>query len=176
MRATNSMKVTGEKIEFKIFDALKLPQDDLECFNLCMIQSVVEKVFHVQHIDLLMATLTHSFTMQDIEPDCEDVTNDIIEVVHPIETSPLHPSAKRKLQLNELEELRHEANENTNIYKERTKAYHDKKHVKEFHMGQKVLPCNSKLRLFPSKLKSRWFGPCVVTQVFPHGALEVYSP
>jgi hypothetical protein len=30
-----SMKVNGEKIEFKIFDALKLPQDDTECFNVC---------------------------------------------------------------------------------------------------------------------------------------------
>ena len=40
-----SMKVNGEKIEFKIFDALKLPQDDLECFDVCMMQGVVEKVF-----------------------------------------------------------------------------------------------------------------------------------
>jgi hypothetical protein len=32
-----SMKVNGEKIEFKIFDALKLPQDDMECFNICMV-------------------------------------------------------------------------------------------------------------------------------------------
>ena len=40
-----SMKVNGEKIEFKMFDALKLPLDDLECFNVCMSQGVVEKVF-----------------------------------------------------------------------------------------------------------------------------------
>jgi hypothetical protein len=31
-----SMKVNGKKIEFRIFDALKLPQDDLECFNVCL--------------------------------------------------------------------------------------------------------------------------------------------
>ena len=42
---TVSMKVNGEKIEFKIFDAMKLSQDDLECFNVCIIQGVVEKVF-----------------------------------------------------------------------------------------------------------------------------------
>jgi hypothetical protein len=36
-----SMKVNGEKIEFKIFDALKLPQDDMECVNVCMVQDVV---------------------------------------------------------------------------------------------------------------------------------------
>jgi hypothetical protein len=54
-----SMKVNGGKIEFKIFNALKLPQDDLECFNVCMIQGVVEKFFQDHHIDPLEATLTH---------------------------------------------------------------------------------------------------------------------
>jgi hypothetical protein len=34
---TVSMKVNGEKIEFKVFDALKLPQDTLDCFNVCII-------------------------------------------------------------------------------------------------------------------------------------------
>lgn len=83
---------------------------------------------------------------------------------------------KRKLQLNELEELRYDAYENAKLYKERTKAYHDKLLVrKEFHVGQKVLIYNSKLKLFPGKLKSRWYGPYVVTKVFPHGALEVHS-
>ena len=42
-----SMKVNGEKIEFKIFDALKLHQDDMECFNVCMVQYVVKEVFQV---------------------------------------------------------------------------------------------------------------------------------
>jgi hypothetical protein len=84
---------------------------------------------------------------------------------------------KRKLQLNELKQLRCDAYENAKLYKERTKAYHDKQLVrKEFHVGQKVLIYNSKLRLFPSKLKSRWFGPWVVINVFPHGALEVHNP
>ena len=86
-------------------------------------------------------------------------------------------SDKRKLQLNELEQLRRDAYENVKLYKERTKAYHDKQLVREeFHVGQKVLIYNSKLKLFPGKLKSRWFGPCVVTTVFPHGALEVHNP
>jgi hypothetical protein len=61
-KGTMSIKVNGEKIEFKIFDALKLPQDNLQCFNVCMIQGVIEKVFQVQHIDPLEATLIHSFT------------------------------------------------------------------------------------------------------------------
>jgi transposase InsO family protein len=41
----------------------------------------------------------------------------------------------RKLQLNELEKLRHDAYENAKLYKERTKAYHDKQLVrKKFHV------------------------------------------
>jgi hypothetical protein len=62
---------------------------------------------------------------------------------------------KRKLQLNELEELRHDAYENAKLYKERTKAYHDRQLIRnEFHVGQKVLIYNSRLKLFPGKLKS----------------------
>jgi hypothetical protein len=51
---------------------------------------------------------------------------------------------KRKLQLNELEGLRHDAYENAKLYKERTKAYHDRQLIrKEFHVGQNVLIYNS---------------------------------
>jgi hypothetical protein len=45
---------------------------------------------------------------------------------------------------------------------------------REFHVGQKVLIYNSRLRLFPGKLKSRWYGPYDCHQSFPHGALEVH--
>jgi hypothetical protein len=83
---------------------------------------------------------------------------------------------KQKLQLVELEELRHDAYENAKLYKERTKTYQDKQLVRrEFHVGQKVLIYNSRLRLFPGKLKSRWYGPYTVTKVFSHGALEVHN-
>ena len=46
---------------------------------------------------------------------------------------------------------------------------------KEFKVGQKVLLYHSQLRLFPSKLRSRWIGPFVVTNVFPHGVVEIQS-
>lgn len=32
---------------------------------------------------------------------------------------------------------------------------------------------NSCLKLFPRKLKSRWFDPFTAVAMFPHGALEV---
>ena len=62
---------------------------------------------------------------------------------------------KRLLQLSELDEFRNEAYENARIYKEKTKAWHDK-HItrKEFTAGQQVLLFNSRLKLFPGKLKS----------------------
>ncbi|XP_020208698.1 uncharacterized protein LOC109793649 [Cajanus cajan] len=81
---------------------------------------------------------------------------------------------KIQLQLNELEELRLNAYESAKHYKERTKLYHDRKILKrEFHPGQLVLLYNSRLRLFPGKLKSKWLGPLRVKQVKPHGAIQV---
>ncbi|XP_062114076.1 uncharacterized protein LOC133825102 [Humulus lupulus] len=83
-------------------------------------------------------------------------------------------SENRILQLNELDEFRNEAYENAKIYKERTKAWHEKNLVKrEFQPGQQVLLFNSQLRLFLGKLKSRWSGPFTVVKVFPYGSVEV---
>ncbi|KAM1106352.1 hypothetical protein EV2_003342 [Malus domestica] len=82
----------------------------------------------------------------------------------------------RKLQLNELDEIRHEAYENASIYKEKTKVFHDKMiRGKTFSVGQKVLLFNSRLRLFPVKLCSKWIGPFVITNVFVHGAVQIQS-
>ena len=59
---------------------------------------------------------------------------------------------KRMLQLTKLDEFRNEAYKNARIYKEKTKAWHEK-HImwKEFEAGQKVLLFNSRLKLFPRK-------------------------
>ncbi|XP_070048961.1 uncharacterized protein [Nicotiana tomentosiformis] len=80
----------------------------------------------------------------------------------------------RLLQLNELDEFRLHAYENAKLYKEKTKRWHDK-HIqhREFEPVQEVLLFNSRLKLFPGKLKSRWAGPFVVVNVRPHGAVEL---
>ena len=81
---------------------------------------------------------------------------------------------KRMLQLSELDEFRNEAYENARIYKEKTKAWHDKHIIrKEFEAGQRVLLFKSRLKLFLGKIKSQWSGPFTVTQVFPHGGVEI---
>ena len=36
-----------------------------------------------------------------------------------------------------------------------------------------ILLFNSRLQLFPSKLKSKWSGPFTVVQVFPYGGVEI---
>jgi hypothetical protein len=61
-KGTVSMKVNGEKIIFKVFEESKLPQDDVECFNACMIQGIVENTFQDHQMNPLQATLTHSVT------------------------------------------------------------------------------------------------------------------
>ncbi|XP_021836416.2 uncharacterized protein [Spinacia oleracea] len=81
---------------------------------------------------------------------------------------------RRLLDLHELEELRMNAYDSASIYKARSKQYHDAKIKKrEFKEGEKVFLYNSRLKLFPGKLKSRWSGPFDVVRVFPHGAIEI---
>ncbi|XP_074318543.1 uncharacterized protein LOC141655356 [Silene latifolia] len=73
---------------------------------------------------------------------------------------------KRLLQLNELDEFRLQAYERFYLYKEKTKRWHDKKILnKEFQIGDKVLLFNSRYKLFPGKLRSRWYGPYIPSQM-----------
>ena len=83
---------------------------------------------------------------------------------------------KRKMDLNELQEWRWKAYESHRIYKEKMKFWHDR-HINRniFQSGQKVLLYNSRLRLFPGKLRSRWTGPYVISKVFPYGAVELFD-
>ncbi|KAI5320969.1 hypothetical protein L3X38_040677 [Prunus dulcis] len=86
-------------------------------------------------------------------------------------------STLRKLQLNELEEVRNDAYEISRIYKERTKVFHDKNILrKNFEPSQLVLLYNSRLHLFPGKLRTKWTGPFIIKRVFPYGIVEVEDP
>ncbi|XP_022156990.1 uncharacterized protein LOC111023819 [Momordica charantia] len=65
----------------------------------------------------------------------------------------------RKFQLLELDEFKKEAYENAKVYKEKIKVWHDRRiKPRTIEEGQKVLLFNSRLKLFPGKLKSRWSG------------------
>ncbi|GJR63040.1 hypothetical protein Tco_1505202 [Tanacetum coccineum] len=79
------------------------------------------------------------------------------------------------MELNELMELRDGAYKNTYIYKERTKKWHDSRlrGDKNFKVGDKVLLFNSRFKMHPVKLKSKWCGPNVVKTVYPYGTVEI---
>nr|GFA33040.1 reverse transcriptase domain-containing protein [Tanacetum cinerariifolium] len=83
----------------------------------------------------------------------------------------------RKLQLNELSELRDQAYENSLIYKERNKKLHDDK-IKNriFNVGDQVLLFNSRLKIFSGKLKSRWSGPFTIVEIYPYGTAKLIHP
>jgi len=80
----------------------------------------------------------------------------------------------RKLQMNELEEVRNESFKNARISKIHIKNLHDR-HInrKNFKVGQYVLLYDSKLHLFLGKLKSRWTRPFKIRAISNHGAYDI---
>ncbi|GJT19097.1 putative reverse transcriptase domain-containing protein [Tanacetum coccineum] len=82
----------------------------------------------------------------------------------------------RKLQLNELNELRDQAYENSLIYKERTKKLHDSK-IKNriFNVGDRVFTLHYRLK-YSQEAYTRWSGPFTITKVFPYGTIELSQP
>nr|GEX66856.1 hypothetical protein [Tanacetum cinerariifolium] len=61
--------------------------------------------------------------------------------------------------------------------KDKSKRLHDSK-IKNrvFNIGNRVLLCNSRLKILSGKLKIRWSGPFTISQVFPYGTIELSQP
>ncbi|XP_042019176.1 uncharacterized protein LOC121767031 [Salvia splendens] len=94
--------------------------------------------------------------------------------VKEVNMQPKACSEERKLQLHELEELRLDSYNAVMWYKEEKKMWHDKKsRTKELHVGQKVLLFQSRLKLMPGKLKSKWTGPFTIVALRANGAVEL---
>ncbi|RVW57857.1 hypothetical protein CK203_115853 [Vitis vinifera] len=88
----------------------------------------------------------------------------------------IRAGAKRCLDLNEMEELRNDAYINSKVAKQRMKRWHDQLiSNKEFRKGQRVLLYDSRLHIFPGKLKSRWIGPFIIHQVHLNGVVELLN-
>ena len=84
---------------------------------------------------------------------------------------------ERLLRLNKMDGFRLDAYENAKLYNEHTKRWHDKYVIRRgFMVGDKVLLFNTRLKLFPGKLKSKWIRPYEITKVFPFGAVEITHP
>ncbi|RVW27153.1 Pro-Pol polyprotein [Vitis vinifera] len=83
---------------------------------------------------------------------------------------------KRFLDLNEMEELRNNAYINSKVVKQRMKKWHDQLiSNKEFQEGQRVLLYDTRLYIFPGKLKSRWIGPFIIHRVYSNGVVELLN-
>ncbi|GJZ80367.1 reverse transcriptase domain-containing protein [Tanacetum coccineum] len=84
---------------------------------------------------------------------------------------------KRMFQLHELDKLRHQAYENSRLYKARTKVWHDRKLKmrKEFKHGNKVLHFHSKYKFKQPKLRSRWLGLYIVKHQYASGYVKLYG-
>ncbi|XP_024979008.1 uncharacterized protein LOC112516221 [Cynara cardunculus var. scolymus] len=141
----------------------------------------------------------HLLTVQETTPWYADLVNYLVTNTLPVYGKPCHLPVElkhktfwvvkkcsmrmddagvlRKLQFQKLEEIKNDAYESSNIYKERTKAFYDKLiSRKEFVVRQKVLLFHSCLKLFPGKLRSRWVGLLIVVKVYAHGAVDIESP
>ncbi|XP_076950219.1 uncharacterized protein LOC143623124 [Bidens hawaiensis] len=80
----------------------------------------------------------------------------------------------RKLALCEIEELRDEAYDCASAYKAKMKKVHDANiRLKNFEVGQRVWLYNTRMKLFPGKLKSKWTGPYLIVRVGNHGQYEI---
>ena len=83
---------------------------------------------------------------------------------------------KRFLDFSEMEELRNDAYNNSNIEKQRLKMWHDQLvSRKKFQKGQRVLLYDSKLHIFLGKLKLRWIGLFTIQQVHSNGVVELLN-
>ncbi|KAJ9545002.1 hypothetical protein OSB04_024709 [Centaurea solstitialis] len=79
--------------------------------------------------------------------------------------------------LHELEELRLLAYENSRIYKEQRKRWHDAqmKEVNVFREGDKVLICQTHFKFLLGKIKSRCIGSYVVLKAHPSGYVDLMT-
>ena len=81
------------------------------------------------------------------------------------------------MKLLELEEMTLNVYESSKIYKQKIKAYHDRKLLKRnFQLKQQVLLFNSWLKIFPKRLKSKWSSPFTIKDVKPYEAIELMDP
>ncbi|GJV85395.1 reverse transcriptase domain-containing protein [Tanacetum coccineum] len=84
---------------------------------------------------------------------------------------------KRMFQLHELDEFRHQAYENSRLYKSRTKVWHARKLKmrNEFKHENKVLLFHSNYKFKQPKLITQWLGPYIVKHQYPSGYVKLYG-
>nr|GEV75552.1 RNA-directed DNA polymerase homolog [Tanacetum cinerariifolium] len=103
-----------------------------------------------------MTAIFHDMVEDFMEVFMDDFSADFVNYITGKVVPPKLDLGKKK-ELNELAELRDGAYENTRIYKERTKKWHDSRlrGDKDFKVADKVLLYNSHPKMYPRKLKSK---------------------
>ena len=72
--------------------------------------------------------------------------------------------------------MRNDVYSDLKIVKDRLKKWHDELiSRKSFKQGDQVMLYDSKLHLFPGKLKSRWTDPFLIHHVYPYGAVDLLN-
>jgi len=191
------MEVGDEKIEFNFHDAMTYPCSNvysITCYD--QVDKCAQQVCDFDSEDGLSVALSYGYDFTKIEEMERHIC--VSQNVHesalalqalqtvPHDTGVIHPImdsewvapillVPKKIGIM-LEEIQNDAYENARIYKEKTKSLHDRMITrKEFNVGDKVLLYHLRLKFFPEKLRSRWIGPFIVSNVFPYGVVEITS-
>jgi hypothetical protein len=82
----------------------------------------------------------------------------------------------RLQQLNELEEKRLDAIQQTTVIQQQISQWHDKNiKNKQFQKGNWALLYDSRFKEFQGKLRTRWLGPYEVDTIFPNGTVRLLT-
>ncbi|XP_074298534.1 uncharacterized protein LOC141629429 [Silene latifolia] len=167
---TDDAKVVGEFIKTNIFSRFGFPKALISDRGTHFCNKAIGALLKKYGVLHKVSTAYHPQTNGQAEVSNREIKAILEKTVNPDRKD----WSLRKLQLQELEEIRNDAYENASIYKARTRAWHDNMISRRvFQVGEKVLLFQNRLRLFSGKLRSRWMGPYEVVRVFPYGAIEI---
>nr|KYP35333.1 hypothetical protein KK1_043639 [Cajanus cajan] len=177
------VRVQDEEVSFNVFETTKFPKGNKDCFRI----DVLDDVYLETQNDF-----KSSSPLEKALPISNEELEKVIGKACHLPVGLEHKAfwalkalnydlkaagEKKKLQLHEWEERRLKAYESSKSYKHKAKIYHDRKILnRSFQPGQQVLVFNSRLKLFPGKLKSKWSGPFLIKFVKSYGAIELEDP
>ncbi|CAN6562609.1 unnamed protein product [Malus baccata var. baccata] len=152
---TNDSKVVSDFIKSNIFVRFGIPRAIISDGGSHFCNRTFEALLRKYNVTHKVSTPYHPQTSGQAEVSNLELEHKAYWAIKAYNMDMSVARQQRKLQLNELDEIRNDAYESSRIYKEKSKAFHDKMILrKSFVIGQKVLLFNSRLWLFPVKIQS----------------------